>query len=130
MDYYKEFTAIEEMFGLSEKELKDFVEEKVKIAEEKEKLKIAREEEMRKIAKEEERRRQIIEREERAARRELEQIKNDNLKLQIDLQSRGQNPGDDANVRSTPKDKIKVRKYDSKKENNGKWMFIRIILNP
>ena len=66
MDYYKEFTAIAKEFGLSGKELKDFVEEKVKIAEEKErqkqkeakeeeKLKIAREEEMRKIAKEEER---------------------------------------------------------------------------
>ena len=34
MDYYKEFTAIAEKFGLSGKELKDFVEEKVKIAKE------------------------------------------------------------------------------------------------
>ena len=98
MDYYKEFTAIAEKFGLSGKELKDFVEEKVKIAEEKE------------------RQNQIIEREERAARREFEQLKNDNLKLQIDLQSKGYNPGNDSNVKSTPKDTIKVRKYDSKKE--------------
>ena len=99
MDYYKEFTAIAKEIGLKGKEMRDFIEEKVSIAEEKEKLriaeekemrkiakeeeklKIAREEEMRKIAKEEERQKQIIEREERAARRELEQIKNDNLKL-------------------------------------------------
>ena len=52
MDYYKEFTAIAEKIGLSGKEMKDFIEEKVNVAKEEEKLKIAREEEMRKIAKE------------------------------------------------------------------------------
>ena len=58
MDYYKEFTAIAKEIGLSGKEMKDFIEEKVKIAEEKEKLRIAKEKEMRKIAKEEERQKQ------------------------------------------------------------------------
>ena len=61
MDYYEKFTAIAKEFGLSGKELKDFVEEKVK------------------EAKEEEKQKQIIERDEIAARRELEQIKNECL---------------------------------------------------
>ena len=73
-------------------------------------------EEKLKIAKEEERQKQIIEREERAARRELEQLQIDKLKLQIDLESRGHNPGNDTNRKSAPKDTIKVRKYDSQKE--------------
>ena len=129
MDYYKEFTAIAENIGLSGKEMKDFIEEKVKIAEEKENQRIAEEKEKQKQreakeeerlriaeAKEEERQKQIIEREERAARRELEQLQIDKLKLQIDLESRGQNPGNETNRRSAPRDTIKVRKYDSQKE--------------
>ena len=93
MDYYKEFTVIAEKFGLIGKELREFVEEKVKEA-------------------------QTNEREERSARREMEQLKNDNLKLQIDLQERGHNPGNNTNDKSTPNESIKVRKYDSKKRKN------------
>ena len=99
MNHYKEFTAIAKEFGLSGKDLREFVEDKVKEAEEKEKNK------------------QIIAREERAAKRELEQLKNDNLKLQIDLESRGHS--NDTNEKVTQKDPIKVRKYDCKKEKNG-----------
>ena len=98
MDYYKEFTAIAKEFGLIGKDLREFAEEKVKAAEEKEKQN------------------KITDREERSARREMEQLKNDNLKLQIDLQERGHNPGNNTNDRSTPNESIKVRKYDSKKE--------------
>ena len=60
--------------------MKDFVEEKVKEAEEKEKQRQIN-------AEEKEKQRQINERADRVARRELEQLKNDNLKLQVDLQS-------------------------------------------
>ena len=97
-------------------------------AKEEEKLKIAREEEMRKIAKEEERQKQIIEREERAARRELEQLQIDKLKLQIDLESRGHNPGNDTNRKSAPKDTIKVRKYDSQKKMDVYLDYLESIM--
>ena len=126
MDHYKEFTAIAKEIGLKGKEMRDFIEEKVsiaeekaRIAEEKEQLRKAEEKENQRIAEEKERQRLIIEREERAEKRELEQIKNDNLKLRIELESRGQNPGNETNRRSAPRDTIKVRKYDSQKEKNG-----------
>ena len=98
MEYYKEFLAVAKEFGLTGKDMKDFVEEKVKEAEEKEKQ------------------RQINERADRVARRELEQLKNDNLKLQVDLQSKGFNPGSDSKEKKTSKEIIKIRKYDCKKE--------------
>ena len=98
MEYYEKFLAVAKEFGLTGKEMKEFVEEKVKDAEEKEKQK------------------QINERADRVARRELEQLRNDNLKLQIDLQSKGYDPSNDSKEKSTPKDIIKIRKYDSKKE--------------
>ena len=98
MEYYEKFLAVAKEFGLTGKEMKEFVEEKVKDAEEKEKQK------------------QINERADRVARRELEQLRNDNLKLQIDLQSKGYDPNNDSKEKSTPKDIIKIRKYDSKKE--------------
>ena len=113
MDFYKEFTMIAKEIGLTGKEMKDFIEEKVKGAKEEEKQRTAEEREKLKLAEEKGKQKQIIEREERAARRELEQIKNDNLKLLIELESRGHNPGNDTNRKSAPKDTIKLRKYDS-----------------
>ena len=114
MDHYEKFTAIAEKFGLSGTDLREFVEDKVKIAEEKDKPRKAEE-------KEDQHQKQIIEREQRAeersAKRELEQLKNDNLKLQIDLESRGHS--NDTNEKVIQKDPIKVRKYDCKKEKNG-----------
>ena len=109
MEYYKEFLAVAKEFGLTGKDMKDFVEEKVKEAEEKEKQRQIN-------AEEKEKQRQINERADRVARRELEQLKNDNLKLQVDLQSKGFNPGSDSKEKKTSKEIIKIRKYDCKKE--------------
>ena len=68
MEYYKEFLAVAKEFGLTGKDMKDFVEEKVKEAEEKEKQRQIN-------AEEKEKQRQINERADRVARRALEQQK-------------------------------------------------------
>ena len=96
MEYYDKFVAIAEKFGMSGKEMKDYVEMRVK------------------EAKEEDRNERAEKRDFEKLKHDKEQLKNDNLKMQLELQQGGE--GIESSSQAKQKEYIKVRQYDQGKE--------------